>query len=184
MALTALTSGVANAETKQAVLAGGCFWCIEHDLEVLGGVEDVKSGYAGGEVENPTYEQVSSGTTGHYEVVQVTYDSDKISYAQLLDAFVENVDPFDSAGQFCDKGQQYKAAIFTSEPAERALAKEKLDAIRQKFGKEPTILLLDSATFYPAEDYHQDYSEKNPMRYKFYRWNCGRDQRLEQVWDK
>ena len=138
VALTALTSGVANAETKQAVLAGGCFWCIEHDLEVLGGVEDVKSWLReGGEVENPTYEQVSSGTTGHYEVVQVTYDSDKISYAQLLDAFVENVDPFDSAGQFCDKGQQYKAAIFTSDPAERALAKESLMQSDRNLEKNP-----------------------------------------------
>lgn len=179
-----LVSGVAKAEVKQAVFAGGCFWCIEHDLEVLGGVEEVQSGYAGGEVENPTYEQVSSGTTGHYEVVQVTYDTNKISYEQLLNAFVENVDPFDAQGQFCDKGQQYKAAIFTSDSRERALAQDKLSEIKQRFDKEPTILLLDSATFYPAEDYHQNYSEKNPVRYKFYRWNCGRDQRLEQVWDK
>ncbi len=173
----------ANAGTAKAILAGGCFWCLEHDLEKVQGVSEAVSGYAGGTVDNPTYKQVSSGTTGHYEVVEVTYDPDVISYAQLLDKFWINVDPFDSGGQFCDRGQQYKAVIF-AEGGERRLAQASKAKLEEKFGKTIETEIIAVPTFYPAEDYHQDYADKNSVKYNFYRWNCGRDKRLSEVWGK
>ena len=173
----------AKAEMQKVVFAGGCFWCLEHDLEKVEGVSEAVSGYAGGTVENPTYKQVSSGTTGHYEVVQVIYDPEVITYAQLLDKFWVNVEPTDGGGQFCDRGQQYESAIFAQGENKR-LAEKSKNILAGKLGKTIETEILPLATFYPAEEYHQDYADKNAVRYNFYRWNCGRDQRLEEVWGK
>lgn len=165
-----------------AILAAGCFWCIESDLEKLPGITAVESGYTGGTVENPSYEQVSHGGTGHYEAVRVFYDPAKIEYKDILHHFWRNVDPFDASGQFCDKGDQYRAAIFYQNEEEKEQAEWSKQVNEQRLGREIVTQILPAATFYPAEDYHQDYYKKNPTRYKFYRWRCGRDARLDDVW--
>lgn len=172
------------AEPATAIFAGGCFWCIESDLEKVPGVIDVVSGYAGGPTPNPTYEQVSSGRSGHIEVVRVRYDASKLSYEKLVENFWTHIDPLDAQGQFCDKGPQYVSAIFVANPAERAVAEKTRDAAAKKL-REPGLIVTqirDAAPFYPAELYHQDYYRKNPLRYRLYRQGCGRDARLEQVW--
>jgi peptide-methionine (S)-S-oxide reductase len=177
----------AKEDTKSirtAVFAGGCFWCMEPPYDRLDGVVETISGYSGGKVANPTYEQVSSGRTGHAEVVQVKYDASKVSYPQLLEVFWRNVDPFDAGGQFCDRGNQYRSAIFYANEREKKLAEESKRALEQKFGKDIATQIVPAATFYPAEDYHQNYYQRNPIRYKFYRYRCGRDQRLGEVWGK
>ncbi len=179
-----------NAETQtdprleSAVLAGGCFWCIEADYEKLDGVVDVVSGYAGGHVKNPTYKQVSAGGSGHIEVVKVTYDADRINYSQILDYFWRHVDPTRDDGQFCDRGPQYRPAIFYQDEAQKKLAQASTKQIEQTkpFEQPLKVELIQLSTFYPAEDYHQDYYKKNPIRYNFYRYNCGRDARVEQLW--
>lgn len=163
-----------------AVFAGGCFWCMEPPFESLKGVSSVVSGYAGGTRVNPTYEDVSRGGTGHLEAVQITYDPKQVSYAQLLKVFWENIDPLDMKGQFCDKGNQYTSAVFTSKEEE----KKEFEKSRPKDKGEIVTKLLPATVFYPAEEYHQDYYKKNPIRYKFYRYNCGRDKRLEELWKK
>lgn len=167
---------------KTAIFAGGCFWCMEKPYDKIDGVISTVSGYSGGAVDNPTYEQVSSGATGHYEVLQVTYDASKISYDKLLDIFWRNVDPLDAGGQFCDRGGQYRSGIFYSSEEEQQIAEQSKAKHEQILGQKIVTEILPASTFYPAEDYHQDYYLKNPVRYKFYRWNCGRDQRLEEVW--
>ena len=167
-----------------ATLAGGCFWCTEAVFERMEGVHDVVSGYIGGHVENPTYEEVSYGATGHTEAVQVRYDSSRISYAQLLEVFWRNVDPLDQGGQFCDRGSTYTTAIFVQSQEQRKLAEQSKAAIEKQLGKPVVTAIRAAATFYPAEEYHQDYYQKNPLRYKYYRYSCGRDQRLEQLWGK
>ncbi len=182
--LSLLTVFSLPVHAAEAVFGGGCFWCMESDLEKMKGVESVVSGYSGGHVENPTYKQVSKGGTGHIEVVKVTYDPKKISYAKLLEVFWENVDPFDPDGQFCDKGDQYVAAIFVSNDEEKKLAEETKAKVEEHFGQEVATKILPSAPFYPAEDYHQDYYKENSWRYNFYRKGCGRDDRLEEVWGK
>jgi methionine-S-sulfoxide reductase len=174
----------ALAQTAKAVFAGGCFWCTESDLAKVPGVIDVVSGYTGGRVPHPTYEQVSEGGTGHYESVEVTYDPRKISYAQLVDAFWHDVDPFDSEGQFCDKGSQYRSAIFYRDGQQKAVAEASKAALEKRFRRKIVTDILPAGPFYPAEEYHQDYARKNPVRYHFYRFNCGRDQRLEEIWGK
>jgi peptide-methionine (S)-S-oxide reductase len=182
----ALVAGMAlpsaAAERATAIFAGGCFWCVEADFDKLPGVLSTTSGYTGGTVANPTYHQVSAGGTGHAEAVEVIYDPAKVTYAQLLDYFWHHVDPTVKDRQFCDNGHQYRTAIFVGNDEERKLA----EASKQKVAKEldKTIYTeIDKAgPFYKAEDYHQDYYEKNPAKYKFYRWSCGRDQRIEQVW--
>ncbi len=170
-----------TSKNKSIILAGGCFWCMEPPFEKLKGVIDVVSGYAGGVKKNPTYEEVSAGNTGHREVVQVTYDPKIVGLAEIFDVYFLNVDPFDGVGQFCDKGIQYTAAVFieaaedikTFEQAkERALAKIKAKGTF-------SVSVLPMAEFYPAEEYHQDYHSKNPIRYKYYRNGCGRDKRLK-----
>ncbi len=166
-----------------AVFAGGCFWCMEPPYDKLPGVVDTTSGYIGGELAAPSYEQVSSGGTGHYEAVRVTYDPARVSYAELLEVYWPNVDPLDAGGQFCDRGPQYKAAVFVATPEQRELAARSKRAVEDLLGRPVTTEILPAAEFWPAEDYHQDYYEKNPVRYKFYRWNCGRDARLAEVWD-
>ena len=173
-----------HAQRATAIFAGGCFWCMEPPFEKLKGVKSVVSGYVGGATKNPTYEEVSAGGTGHYEAVLVTYDPRQVSYATLLDVFWRNVDPLDASGQFCDKGHQYRAAIFYRNPAERQLAEQTKQKIAQTKRWNIVTQILPATPFYLAEGYHQDYATKNPVRYKFYRFNCGRDHRLEQLWGK
>jgi peptide-methionine (S)-S-oxide reductase len=171
-----------SAATAKATFAGGCFWCMEPPYDKLDGVLSTISGYAGGKKKNPTYEEVSAGNTGHTEVVQVTYDPKKITYEKLLDVFWHNIDPLTANRQFCDAGSQYRTAIFYHDEAQKRLAEESKRALSKRF-KEPIVTeITRAAEFYPAEDYHQDYYIKNPLRYKFYRYNCGRDRRLEELW--
>lgn len=170
--------------TASAVFAGGCFWCTESDFEKIEGVIEVISGYTGGRVENPTYQQVSAGGTGHLEAVKVIYDSTKISYEQLLDVFWQHVDPTDPGGQFVDRGSQYRSAVFYSNETEKRLAeqsKKRLSASR-RFNKPIVTDILFLGEFYPAEKYHQDYYKKNPIRYHWYRSGSGRDQFLKKTW--
>jgi peptide-methionine (S)-S-oxide reductase len=167
-----------------AIFAGGCFWCMEPPFDKLDGVVATTSGYTGGHVENPSYEQVSSGGTGHLESIRVTYDPAKVSYEKLLEVFWHNIDPTDGGGQFCDRGQQYTTAVFTQGEEQRKLAeasKAQLEA-SGRFDHPLATEIRDAGPFYPAEEYHQDFYEKNPIRYKTYRYGCGRDQRLEEVW--
>ena len=169
-------------ETAKATFAGGCFWCMEPPFDKLDGVISTISGYAGGKKKNPTYEEVSAGNTGHAEVVQVTYDPKKITYEKLLEVFWRNVDPLTPNRQFCDVGSQYRTAIFYHDETQKRLAEESKKALSKRF-KEPIVTEIVAASeFYPAEDYHQDYYTKNPLRYKYYRYSCGRDQRLEELW--
>jgi methionine-S-sulfoxide reductase len=174
----------AVAQTAKATFAGGCFWCTESDLAKVPGVLDVVSGYTGGAAKSPSYEQVSAGGTGHRESVEVTFDSRKVSYAQLLDAFWHDVDPFDDEGQFCDKGSQYRSAIFYRDAQQKAAAEASKAALEKRFRRKIVTDILPAGPFYPAEEYHQDYAKKNPVRYHFYRFNCGRDQRLQAIWGK
>ena len=172
-----------HAETRTAIFAGGCFWCMEPPFDKLEGVISTISGYTGGHTENPTYEQTSSGMTGHHEAIAIEYDSDKVSYETLLNVLWKNIDPFDASGQFCDKGPQYLAAVFYQNEMEQLLAQESKTALQKQFGEQNKIVteLLPAKIFYAAEDYHQDYYLNNPIRYKYYRFSCGRDKRLKQV---
>jgi peptide-methionine (S)-S-oxide reductase len=186
-----LLSGSVMAEDSNvtkpavAVFAGGCFWCMEHPFDELPGVISTTSGYTGGHTENPTYKEVSNGKTGHLEAMQVTYDPAKISYEKLLDVFWHNIDPFDDDGQFCDKGDQYKAAIFYQGETQKQLAETSKTAITKKLANQNIVTTIKPASkFFPAEDYHQDYYLNNPKAYKFYRFTCGRDHRLSQIWDE
>lgn len=172
------------AATETAIFAGGCFWCMEKPFDELDGVISTTSGYSGGHVKKPSYKQVSSGRTGHTEVVQVVFDPDKISYAQLLDVFWRNIDPLDARGQFCDKGSQYRSGIFflTEKQQRAALASRDALVASARF-KQPLVTEISAAgEFYQAEDYHQNYYQRNPVRYKYYRYRCGRDQRLKELW--
>nr|WP_290694593.1 peptide-methionine (S)-S-oxide reductase MsrA [Halomonas sp. UBA3074] len=168
-----------NAE---ATFAGGCFWCMEPPYDNQPGVSATISGYIGGELENPTYEDISRGGTGHAEVVQIEYDSEKISYEQLLEIFWRNIDPFAVDRQFCDVGDQYRSAIFYHDEEQRELAEASKAEMEERFDREIATQIVPATTFWAAEEYHQDYYQKNPVRYKFYRFSCGRDGRLEEVW--
>ncbi len=173
-----------EAELASAVFAGGCFWCMEPPFDKLDGVVATVSGYTGGRKANPTYEEVSAGGTGHYEVVRIDYDPARVSYEKLLDVFWRNVDPLDASGQFCDKGDMYRTAIFYADAEQKRLAEASNSALTAS-GRLPGPIvteILPAATFYPAEGYHQDYYRKNPLRYRYYRFACGRDQRLDQIW--
>lgn len=167
---------------ERAIFAGGCFWCMVHPFDSLNGVKSVTSGYSGGSLAKPTYQQVSAGGTGHLEVVEVVYDPKTVDYAALLDIFWRNVDPFDGTGQFCDRGSQYRPAIFVENDAQRAAAEASKRALEDRFDQSISVEILPAGPFYRAEDYHQDYYKKNPLRYKYYRFSCGRDARLEKVW--
>ena len=171
-------------ERATAVFAGGCFWCEETAFEGLPGVLAVTSGYTGGQTKNPTYEQVSSGGTGHAESVEVAYDPSKTSYEKLLEVFWHNVDPFQKDGQFCDHGTQYRSAIFYKDEAQRKAAEESRRKLEEdpKFKGKIVTQIVPVSTFYPAEEYHQDFYKKNPVRYREYRLGCGRDARLKQIW--
>ncbi len=170
--------------SETAILAGGCFWCVEADFDKVEGVISTTSGYTGGHLENPTYKQVSAGGTGHVEAVKIEFDPAKISYSQLLDIFWRTIDPTVKDRQFCDYGSQYRSEIFYLNEEQKALAeKSKAELEKTKPFKEPIVTAITPAsTFYPAEEYHQDYHNKNPIRYKYYRWGCGRDKRLEELW--
>lgn len=176
------TASPAAAEPAQATFAGGCFWCMEHPFDELPGVTNTTSGYMGGTVEDPSYYQVSSGNTGHAEVVQVEYDSDIVSYDTLLDTFWRNVDPLDSRGQFCDKGSQYRSAIFYGTETEQQLAETSKQTVGKLFDQPIATSVVPASQFYAAEDYHQDYYQTHPARYRIYRFGCGRDQRLAELW--
>ena len=181
LTLNLLVAPLAMAET--AILAGGCFWCMEKDFELLEGVSDVISGFTGGNASNPTYR---GDHTGHYEAVEITYDPNVVSYQGILDHFWVNIDPFDGRGQFCDKGPSYLSAIFVATPAERTLAEKSRQRVVERFPDlEVVTPVLDVSTFYPirgAESGHQDFYKKSPIRYKTYRWGCGRDRRLAEIW--
>jgi peptide-methionine (S)-S-oxide reductase len=172
------------ARTATAIFAGGCFWCTEADFDHVAGVVATVSGYSGGHVANPSYEQVSSGRTGHIEAVRVVYDPARVSYARLAEHFFRTIDPRDDGGQFCDRGYQYRSAIFVANPRQRRIAEAAKAQAEQALGAPVATLILPARNFYPAEDYHQDYYRRNPVRYRFYRWNCGRDRRIEQVWSR
>jgi peptide-methionine (S)-S-oxide reductase len=175
----------AGAPAK-AYFAGGCFWCMEEAFEKVDGVIAAVSGYMGGTVADPSYEQVSAGKTGHAESVEVTYDPAGVSYQKLLDAFWRNVDPVTPNAQFCDHGNQYRAAIFPGTAEEQKLAEDSKKTIEQseRFKESIVTQIVPASAFYPAEDYHQDFYKKNPVRYKFYKYNCGRAQRLDELWGK
>lgn len=172
-----------SADLATATFAGGCFWCMEKPFDHLAGVQSTTSGYTGGTLANPTYEQVSAGGTGHVESVQVVYDPAQVSYEELLAVFWKNVDPFDNRGQFCDKGSQYRAKIFVQDDQQQQLAEASKQRLQEQFANSPIATAIEPAqVFYPAEDYHQDYYLKHPVRYNFYRTACGRDKRLAEVW--
>lgn len=184
-----IVGGVAHAAqspgstpTAKATFAGGCFWCMEPPYDELEGVTSTISGYIGGTKKDPTYEQVSAGTTGHTEAVQITYDPQKVSYEKLLEIFWRNIDPLTANAQFCDSGSQYRSGIFYHDEAQKKLAEASKKRVQTRF-KQPVVTEITAASeFYPAEDYHQDYYKKNPIRYKIYRYGCGRDQRLKELW--
>ncbi len=175
-----------TAATERAILAGGCFWCVEHDLRELAGVIEVVSGYTGGSRPNPTYENYhdvdAANPVPHVEAVRVTYDPGRLSYAQLLDYYFRHIDPTDGGGQFCDRGPAYRPVVFVASKSERETAETKKADVARLLEQNVAVEVLDAQTFWPAEEYHQDYATKNPLRYKYYRWNCGRDQRVETVW--
>ncbi|WHZ23894.1 MAG: Peptide-methionine (S)-S-oxide reductase MsrA [Nitrospira sp.] len=183
-ALVSTGQAAGNAGFAKAYFAGGCFWCMEEAFEKVAGVTSVTSGYMGGKAENPSYEEVSQGGTGHAESVEVVYDQAKVSYAKLLDVFWRNVDPVTPNAQFCDHGSQYRSAVFYQSDEEKRLAEESKRTIEQfKRLSQPIVTeLVMASRFYPAEEYHQDFYKKNPIRYKFYKYNCGRAQRLEELW--
>ncbi|MCE9523768.1 MAG: peptide-methionine (S)-S-oxide reductase MsrA [Alphaproteobacteria bacterium] len=182
----AAPQAAAPAGTEVAIFAGGCFWCMEHPFDVLPGVISTTSGYAGGTKTNPSYEEVSSGSTGHAEAVKVVYDPKQVSYEKLLYVYWRNVDPLTKNGQFCDFGTQYRTAIFYTGEAQRALAEASKAALEKakKFSRPIVTEITAAGTFYPAEGYHQNYYQTNPVRYNLYRFNCGRDARLEELWGK
>ncbi len=172
-----------HGKSATAIFAGGCFWCMEPPFDTLPGVISTTSGYIGGYKANPSYKEVSNGKTGNLEAVQVLYDPAIVSYEKLLDVFWRNIDPFDDDGQFCDKGNQYKAAIFYHDENQRLLAEASKSKIQKKLPNKSIVTTIRVAgKFFPAEDYHQDYYLKNPIKYKLYRFSCGRDRRLSEVW--
>lgn len=173
------------AAADTTLLAGGCFWCMESDFEKLEGVTDVISGFTGGTLKNPTY---NGNHEGHFEAVEITYDPHQVSYKELLDYYWVNIDPFDAKGQFCDKGPSYLSAIFVANEREQEIAEQSKREVADKFPNKKVITpILKASIFYPItgnESYHQDYYRNNPIRYKAYRWNCGRDKRLKELWGK
>lgn len=179
--------GDSNPKLETAVFAGGCFWCMQPPFDKTPGVISTRVGYTGGRTNHPTYEQVCAGNSGHLEAIQITYNPSKISYSQILDVFWRQIDPTDPDGQFCDKGESYKSAVFYQGEAQKKTALESKDKMEKsgRFGSGKIVTDIRPASdFWPAEDYHQEYYKKNPIRYKLYRFNCGRDQRLEKLWGK
>ena len=186
--LFAAALGGASAQapkTATAIFAGGCFWCTEADFDKVPGVISTTSGYLNGKTKNPTYKEVSAGGSGHVEAVEIVYDPTKVTYAKLLDAFWRSIDPLVKDKQFCDTGDMYRTGIYYLDDEQKKLADESKKQVAAKFAPRTVYTeIVKADTFYKAEDYHQDYYKKNESRYNFYRWNCGRDQRLEQLWGK
>jgi len=174
----------AQAKVDTLIVAGGCFWCVEVDFEKVPGVQDVVSGYTGGTLDNPTYEEVTYKDTGHYEAVKITFDDEQVSLKELMDYYWTTVDPTDPKGQFCDKGDSYRTALFYQNEAQQKVFNESLERVKANKPFDAPIVtpILPAKTFYLAEGYHQDYASKNPLRYKYYRFSCGRDQRLKALW--
>lgn len=180
--LLGMAPAVQAEDQQKIVVAGGCFWCTEADFENVDGVLAAVSGYAGGHVENPGYRQVVRGGTGHLETVEITYDADIVSHERLVELFLRSIDPTDAGGQFCDRGESYTTAIFVASPDERATVEAEIAEAEAQIGTEIVTTVRDAATFWPAEEYHQDYYRKNPLRYKSYRTGCRRDARVKQIW--
>ena len=185
-AILLFSAAGARAETATAIFAGGCFWCVESDFDTVPGVITTTSGYTGGHVANPSYEQVSAKHTGHAEAVEVVFDPQKVSYAQLVEFFWRSIDPTTKDRQFCDAGSPYRSAIFVRGPEQRAVAEGSLAALEKSKPFEAPIVteIVDASEFYPAEEYHQDYYRKNPIRYSYYRYGCGRDARVKELWGR
>jgi len=183
--IMATNPAIAQA-TETATFAGGCFWCMEHPFDELNGVISTTSGYSGGHKDHPSYEEVSSGATGHTESIQIVFDPQRISYQELLDVYWRNTDPTTPNRQFCDVGTQYRPAIFYHSRAQKRVAEVSKEALMKDKSFDGAIVteIIAAGHFWPAEEYHQDYYLKNPIRYKWYRYNCGRDQRLQQLWGK
>jgi peptide-methionine (S)-S-oxide reductase len=181
---TSLNINAVDNKTEIATFAGGCFWCMEPPFDKLDGVISTTSGYTGGHLANPTYKQVSAGSTGHTEAIQIEYDPKKISYEKLLTVFWYNIDPTTANSQFCDHGSQYRSGIFYHDDKQKNAAEKSLNNLKQakSFDEAVVTEITPASTFYPAEEYHQDYYQKNPLRYKYYRYSCGRDQKLEKLW--
>lgn len=177
-----LTSNLALADTETAVFAGGCFWCMEEAFDKIEGVTKTTSGYTGGTTENPTYKEVGGGSTQHAEAVEVEYDTDIVDYNDLLYVFWRNIDPFVENRQFCDSGSEYRSALFPLDDAQREAAEASKVAVAEHFGEPIATEINAPATFYPAEEYHQDYHNRNPVRYRLYKNGCGRPDRLEEIW--
>ena len=171
-----------SGSQETAIFAGGCFWCMEGPYDAIDGVISTTSGYTDGHQKNPTYKQVSSGNTGHTEALEVVYDPSKVTYEELLKVFWVNIDPLTANGQFCDHGTQYRSGIYYQDETQKTAALASLTDIKNRFDKPVVTEIKQASTFYPAEDYHQNYYQKNPVRYKYYRWRCGRDQRLKELW--
>jgi len=168
--------------SASAVFAGGCFWCMQPPFDALDGVLSTTAGFTGGSVADPGYDQVSAGGTGHLEAVRVVYDPRRVGYAKLLEVYWRNVDPLDASGQFCDRGPQYESAVFVRDPEQSRLAEASKRAIAARLDRPVATAIREAARFYPAEEYHQGYYRKNPIRYRFYRARCGRDARLQALW--
>jgi len=182
--VTAVDQAAGDRHLEKATFAGGCFWCMEEVFEAVDGVVSATSGYMGGHQRNPTYEEVSAGGTGHAESVEVVYDPARVTYSKLLEFYWRNIDPTDPRGQFCDKGSQYRSAIFYHDETQKRLAVESKNAVeKSKPFRGPVLTeIVQAAEFYPAEEYHQNFSQKNPIRYKYYKYSCGRAQRLQELW--
>lgn len=182
-ALCVLWTAPAYAQSlESAIFAGGCFWCVEKDFDQVDGVVATTSGYTGGKTKNPTYKKVTQGNTGHYEAVLVKFDVDKISYKELVDLYWRTVDVTDAGGQFCDRGDSYRTAVFATTPQQAITAEQSKKEAQQALGQKIVTPVLMAGSFYEAEKYHQDYYKKSPIKYKFYRSRCGRDQRIEALW--
>ena len=181
---SAAGQGAEPPKTATAIFAGGCFWCVEADFDKVAGVISTTSGYIGGRTANPSYDEVVRGGTGHAEAVEITYDPAKVSYEKLLDVFWRNIDPLVKDRQFCDRGDQYRTAVFYHGDAQKRAAEASKKTVEARFKQPIETEIVAAGPFTKAEDYHQDYYLKNPVRYKFYRFNCGRDARLEELWGK
>ena len=181
---TAMAEDIATGSSKMetAIFAGGCFWCMEPPFDKLDGVISTTSGYISGHQKDPTYKQVSAGTSGHTEAIEIVFDPEKIKYEQLLEVFWVNIDPLNGKGQFCDFGTQYRTGIYYRDSTQQQLAEASRDEVIDKLGKLVATEIVAATKFYPAEDYHQNYYQVNPVRYNYYRWSCGRDQRLQELW--
>lgn len=183
--VAAVSSAAAQTNTAKAIFAGGCFWCTEADFDKVPGVISTTSGYLNGKTKNPTYKEVSGGGSGHVEAVEIVYDPAKVTFAKLLDVFWRSIDPLVKDRQFCDTGDMYRTGVYYLDDEQKKLAEETKKTVQAKFAPRTVYTeIVKADTFYKAEEYHQDYYKKNEARYNFYRWNCGRDQRLEQLWGK